>query len=157
MTSAATIERAILRDREQRLVRKVVTQDCFLCGRSFSRARAENGRFCSQRCQDFYDAGECRREIDPYDMQIGSKGFWTECADCKRRFESLGLRYCSQKCKENGAQKREIAATMAEVGMDSPQAKTCEDCGRRIPKWVNGRRVRKDRRFCSDRCAKRAA
>ena len=60
MTTATTIERAILRDREKRSARAVpeANASCFRCGKPFAYRGPrgdDNGRFCSTHCQIEYD------------------------------------------------------------------------------------------------------
>jgi hypothetical protein len=60
---------ALMRDRE-RPSKKPSSIDCFLCERSFTYQAPQgdaNGRFCSDKCREAYDAGHRRAEpADPY-------------------------------------------------------------------------------------------
>jgi hypothetical protein len=78
-------------------------------------------------------------------MRMGSHGLLIECAGCGRQFDSRGLRCCSTGCERQYRERKDNAAVMAEVGMDLAVTKRkCEnlECGRPIPKWRNGKRVR---------------
>src|SRR5262245_66256193 len=115
MAKAGVIEREILRDRERHRARSERGSGCFLCGRSFVYRKAEgddSGRFCSQQCREAYDNGHNPQpEFDPIKvtawrviagpdpgympkarMREGRHGFFIDCAQCRREFESKGLR-----------------------------------------------------------------
>jgi len=151
-----------------------VTRECFLCGRSFWHSKAENGRFCSARCQGFYDAGSRKIEFDsfaaryrvvagddpgrlPEPMKRGPRGWFVPCRHCGAEFESMGLAYCSEKCRFDGHQNAVNSDILAEVDMEAIPKKTCEVCARKLPRWKGGKRVRSNQRFCSSRCQRRAA
>jgi hypothetical protein len=46
---------------------------------------------------------------------------------------------------------------MAEVGIEPPTKRKCQECGGSIPRWRKGRQVSKATRFCSPKCQRRAA
>jgi hypothetical protein len=119
--------------------------DCFLCSRSFpyrGHKGDNNGRFCSDRCRQAYDAGYRRAEpVDPFKvttwrvvagsnpgyqpstpMRAGKAGWHITCPGCQREFESKGLRCCSAECERRSREQAERLALMAEVGME-PKAK----------------------------------
>src|SRR5262249_34831921 len=67
---------------------------CFVCGYSFiykGRQVELNGRFCSMRCQDWYDAGNepigeqvVYRWRDGKPMKKGARGFYIDCVHCQK-------------------------------------------------------------------------
>ena len=94
-----------------------------------------------------------------YDFPVSASGFLIECASRRRKFFSKGLRSCSAECERRLKDRADIAATLAEVGMDEPvsRARKCDVCGGCIPMWENKRKLPSTRRFCSARCKARAA
>jgi hypothetical protein len=82
-------------------------------------------------------------------MSKAKTGFRIECRACQREFESVGWAYCPT-CK---------ALPIDERRTPLKTGRPCErpDCTRKIPRWRNGREVRKDVRFCSRRCRDAAA
>ena len=90
---------AILADRARPTTQHNIVL-CYVCGHTFvykGRRGDPNGRFCSMRCQDWYDAGNApitdRRIVYRYrdgrSMKSISKGFYIACAHCREEFESL--------------------------------------------------------------------
>jgi hypothetical protein len=152
---AAAIERDIL-GRNPRPIHQ--SQACFGCGRSYH--RQNHGRFCSGRCREAFDAGVPAYEpLDVtrfYSLPIGPKGFFVECAHCRKRFESKGLRCCSSECERELRRKQELEAKLADDPFRVVKRK-CESCGGPIPNWRNGRRVSNGTKFCSRRCQRKAA
>jgi predicted nucleic acid-binding Zn ribbon protein len=155
--------------------------ECFSCGRGIT---YRGSRFCSQRCREWYDAGnpsfseqeQQKRKWDtsrpwrltagppgakmphmPKAMRRGPVGFYIECANCQKEFESKGLRCCSKECENRYREREGNRAVMAEVGIEVAVKPRCEECGAVIPKWRNGRRVRAGAQFCSPPCSQRAA
>lgn len=155
---------------------------CFLCGRSYLLQPAEGDgstRFCGARCRETYDAGAhpfvelnvfavphwriIAGPAPPYmpgAMRQTRQGCLTNCRNCKREFESKGLRCCSVECERGLKDKADDVAIMAEVG-DAPAGKRkCEQCGGTIPNWIGEgtrrRRTPKSRRYCSARCRGKA-
>ena len=173
-TRAERLAAGLLRDRARTSQVISTSMDCFLCGRSFVYKGPQgpellSGRFCSDRHRDNYDIGARARRsennlwsadwniaagVDPgyipkTKVQTGPTGFYINCANCGRRFESKGLRCCSVECERKLGEKRENVAIMAEVDMElSVVKRKCEKCGANIPIWHNGRRVSKRRKFC---------
>jgi hypothetical protein len=150
---ANIIARDIMVDREPSLEAPI----CFACGRSYSKG---DGRFCSTRCRAGFDAG-----LPPYEDQRAryrlsptGDGFRIECKECRRPFVSKGLRCCSTECERKFHERREIEATMAEVGMEpiARERRKCAECGATIPMWRKGRKVSAATRFCSESCAGKA-
>jgi hypothetical protein len=153
--------------------------DCFSCGRSMvyraPRADGSSGRCCSDRCREWFDAGnpayeplDTRKLYDetwrhaggpragylPRPMHAGPVGFFIDCVGCGKEFESRGLRCCSPDCERALVARQKNRADM----LDAPAAKrSCEECGRPIPRWRNGREVSATVRFCpGGKCARRA-
>jgi hypothetical protein len=129
----------------------VVYPSCFACGATYSRG---DGRFCSLRCRAGFDAG-----VGPYEATrvfSGPNGLLMNCYGCAREFRSLGLRCCSAGCEKRYRELQDVAATLAEAGMERAVKKTCEVCSAVIPKWLKGKRTPSSRRFCTDKCRKRA-
>ena len=113
---------------------------CFVCGYTFvyrGRQGELNGRFCSTRCQDWYDAGnpsyERQRELtkvqyrwlDGRPMRAGKEGFYINCAHCKKEFESTGLRCCSKDCERAYCERQDNLATLKEAGIEAAPKKRC--------------------------------
>jgi hypothetical protein len=132
-------------------VRLPITLICFVCGRTYTQG---DGRFCSSRCRAGFDAGlpPCRPARPPFDLHPGDDGFLIECANCRQRFESRGLRCCSAACESAYRQTLELASDP----FCAPK-RTCPECGAAIPNWRGGRRVSQATKFCSERCRKRTA
>jgi ribosomal protein L24E len=156
---AAAIERDLLRSDGQP---SIDIAKCFSCGYSMT---YRGSRFCSDRCREWFDAGnpsfeEQRSRVvyrwrDGRSMQASRNGFYITCAGCQKEFESLRLRCCSVQCERAYIDRQANLAVMAEVG-DVPKAKRrCVACDAVILTWRNGRRVRGDVRFCSSKCARK--
>jgi hypothetical protein len=133
MTSAVTqrLADALLADRRRETSSRHNIISCFSCGYTFlykGRQGELNGRFCSMRCQNWYDAGNPPIAVAndtslvgwrviagvevgndyhasvfarcaPIPMKRTTGGFKINCAHCATEFESDGLRYCSLKCE----------------------------------------------------------
>jgi hypothetical protein len=168
MTELSKTERlasALLADRNRQTTQHNII-GCFVCGYRFvykGRWGELNGNFCSIRCQDWYDAGNepvsdeivyCWREGRP--MRAGSKGCYIDCANCRKEFESLGLRCCSTECDQGHRERESNLAVMAEAGIEPKARRQCEQCKAVIPTWRKGRKISKSVRFCSEKCSKRA-
>jgi hypothetical protein len=156
---ARAIERELLREPS---TPKHQTAKCFLCGRDYlyvDTSGDDNGRFCSARCREAYDAG--LPAYDPnyasknnprwYSLPMGKHGFLINCAGCGRQFDSKSLRCCSVECERAYRLKEEVADHPFRV-----VKRKCVECSGEIPNWRKGRRVSKTTRFCSDRCAERS-
>jgi len=151
---------------------------CFVCGHRFvyrgrrgnvpgggTASLSLNGRFCSIRCQDWYDAGNepidedvVYRSRDGRPMRMGPKGFYIDCGHCHKEFESLGPRCCSVECERSYRERKDNLALMAEAGIEAAPKKICAAPGCRaiIPTWKNGRRVSARVTFCSPKCRVKA-
>ena len=158
---------AILADRARPTTQHNIVP-CFVCGYTFvykGRRGDLNGRFCSMRCQDWYDAGNAPitdqrivyRYRDGRPMKSGSKGFYIACAHCREEFESLGLRCCSAECERAHREREENLVIMAQAGIEPTAKRKCEGpgCNAIISKWHKGRKVSRNKRFCSPRCQQR--
>jgi hypothetical protein len=127
---------------------------CYSCGHSML---ARRGRFCSDRCRDWYDAGrpsfDEQRERQRQDITRR-----IQCQGCQREFESRGLHCCSIECDRLYREREDNRQVMAEVGIEPAAKRHCEgpNCSATIPKWRRGRRVSRATRFCSSKCARRA-
>jgi len=125
---------------------------CFTCSRSFSNG---DGRFCSHRCRQAFDAGfppyEPFDRDEFYSLPKGQTGFWIECACCRKPFDSRGLRCCSAECERELRRKQELDAELENDPFRAVKRK-CNECGGDIPNWRKGRRVSKAAKFCSPRC-----
>jgi hypothetical protein len=94
-------------------------------------------------------------------MPMTADGFAIKCAGCRQNFSSRGLRCCSAICEANYRHDEDRRATLAELGIEPVTKRKCEECGKDIPKYRGvgkaRREVRKDTRFCSDRCRQKQA
>ena len=115
------------------------------------------------RCQDWYDAGNepigeetIYRWRDSKPMKKGGKGFYIDCAHCRKEFESVGPECCSTDCERSCRERQDNLAVMAQAGIEPKAKRRCLQCGTVIPQWRKGRRVSKAVRFCSEKCSKRA-
>jgi hypothetical protein len=132
-------------------------------------------RFCSPRYRIAFDGGfppysrapistgvqwhvvAGRPVLIPRDFSTRGDGCMIACEGCQRGFVSRGLRCCSVECERKHKQQLEIAAAVAEVGLEIAPKRKCEACGGAIPRWRAGKAVRKTTRFCSKKCSKRAS
>ena len=128
---------------------------CFACGRSYCKG---DGRFCSTRCREAFDAGfpPYQTPAAVYSLPMRGDGFVIECKECRREFASKGCRCCSVECERKYRDKEEIANTLAAVGTEQSTKRRCEGCDAGIPRWRKGRAVPKNTRFCSNKCSKKA-
>jgi hypothetical protein len=170
---AEQIAAALLADRNRETQERTDIIACFACGYNFvyrGRQGELNGRFCSMRCQAWYDAGnpsyERQRELTKIvyrdragrPMKPGRDGFYIRCVGCEKEFESKGLRACSIECEHRYGERQKNLAIMAEAGIEPAPKRVCErpGCGRIIPKWQGGKKTPSNKRFCSDKCAAKA-
>jgi hypothetical protein len=162
---------------------------CVACGYTYAykgRHGELSGRFCSPKCQNWYDAGGSAYgapdEVsltdwkvvagdnvgaDYYTLILGhtsiamkrsTSGLKIKCVGCSKEFDSRGLRYCSNTCSRNHRERQDNLAVMAEAGMEPATKRGCAGpgCEKTIPKWRNGRAVSSVTRFCSPACGRRA-
>ena len=132
--------------------------------RAYSRG---DGRFCTSRCRDVYDAGlpaygsapagtgrwrvvagpiltDQELHLATLHFQPKGTGVEIQCRGCHKLFISKGLRCCSTECEHKYRERQDIAATMAEAGMEPLSAKRkCSECGRDIPRYVGTGRKRR--------------
>jgi hypothetical protein len=138
--SVKALTAAILADRDCRTNSNHNIIPCFVCGHTFvypGRRGDLNGRFCSMRCQEWYDADNAPisdqkivfRRRDGRPMKSGSKGFYIACGNCRKEFESLGPRCCSTECERSFREREENLAAMAEVGIEPAAKRMCEGPG----------------------------
>jgi hypothetical protein len=162
----AQLASALLADRNRVKTTRADITECFMCGVGMM---YRGNRFCSERCRDYYDAGNPghaqtwrQPEVVYLDrsgnrMKPGAKGFGIQCAHCRKDFDSTGLRCCSADCERRYRERESNLATMAEVGIEASAPKrVCLSCGGRIPTWRKGRKVSSATRFCSPKCARKA-
>ena len=159
MSRTQRLAEAILADRQREAAAHNIVA-CFVCGRTFmyrGRRGDLNGRLCSLRCHDRYDAGNepigeeiVYRWRDGRPMKKGSKGFYIDCAHCRKEFESFGLRCCSLECDRAYSEREHNLAVMAEAGIEPATKRQCEVCSATIPKWRNGRIVSRKTRFAPE-------
>lgn len=165
----AAIRAAIIDDRTKTSPPRVSVGPCFTCGRSCVQTE---GRFCSDRCRNSFDAGARPYEPPPTSREImerfpvsdkilgqGNRGAVIKCPGCKRRFESLGLRYCSKDCRDRAEQRANLREDMGPLALEHvDRRRMCEaeGCANRIPLFRKGRAVSKATRYCSSACAQRA-
>jgi hypothetical protein len=145
---------------------------CFSCGYTFVyRGRigggAEgaaalppwNGRFCSLRCQEWFDSGNPSFEQQQeFERKLLRAHHPIRCKGCHKEFWSKGLRCCSRDCEKAYLEREENRATLAEARMEAAPKKICAapDCDVVIPKWKNGRKVSARVTFCSPKCRVKA-
>jgi len=89
-------------------------------------------------------------------MKRTTAGFKIPCANCRKEFDSTGLRCCSPECERRYRERQTNIAVMAEAGIEPTAKRQCAECGGRIPMWRNGRKVSSATRFCSPKCSRRA-
>ena len=141
---------------------------CFRCGRGFVYRRPVNredsGRFCTSLCRAAYDLhvpvgappihyinGSGQR------MVVADSGFKMRCRGCGSSFTSLGLRCCSAACDKIYRDTQEAARTASEIGHTARQARACETCGTRIPRYTKtGKATAAKVRWCSVKCRRMA-
>jgi predicted nucleic acid-binding Zn ribbon protein len=149
---AAVIERDLLAEPSTSSSRATT---CFSCGRGMI-PKGELRHFCSERCRDWFDAGNQSRDEqttkityrwrDGRPMRQGPNGFYINCANCQKEFDSNGLRCCSVDCERRLSERRENLKIMAEVGDAPNERRRCGNprCIKTIPTWRKGRRVRSE-------------
>jgi hypothetical protein len=150
MTSAPYLEPSPIRWKGED-VRPVT--ECFACGRAYSRG---DGRFCTSRCREAFDAG-----FPPYEpVPTLRDGVTMDCYGCHKPFRSRGLRCCSQDCERAYLAHKDIAATMAEAGMEPSLKRKCITCGGNIPRYCGAGKKRRltkvTKQTCSPRCQQKA-
>ena len=123
-----------------------VLASCLACGRSYH----GSSRFCSTNCVTAWDNEvPAYKPLEmPYDLPKGPNGFIISCSNCGRRFDSKGLRCCSQQCekefqKQDGERKRRN-----NVVSPFSRAHRCVRCNEPLRVQLRGRK----RKTCSTRC-----
>jgi len=128
---------------------------CFGCGRHYIKG---DGRFCHPRCRAAFDGGMPPFEplnLDKfYSLPKGPIGFYVECANCHKRFSSVGWRCCSPECSRAHRLKQELDVELADDPFRTMKRK-CQECGGDIPNWRRGRRVSRATKYCCGRCRER--
>jgi hypothetical protein len=146
---AAVIERDLLRGESAPAID--ITK-CFSCGYSMV---YRGNRFCSERCREWFDAGNPSYEQQEESARKPS-AISIVCKGCHKALDSKGLRCCSVECERRYCERQNNLAVMAEVGDTPKEKRRCAQCDAPIPTWRNGRRVRSSTRFCSPKCARGA-
>jgi hypothetical protein len=138
--------------------------ECLTCRSTFVYRKPDdlerNGRFCSQRCRDGFDACITNKlpAIAYFDcharrMAMRGPGFVVKCPGCDGEFISAGLRCCSPACERSYRDRQEAKAVAARLGHKARPTRTCEGCGKRIPRYTaTGKATRSDVRTCSAKC-----
>jgi hypothetical protein len=105
-----------------------------------------------------YQPHECT--VARYSLPVSGDGFAITCVGCHKTFSSLGLRSCSKECERRYLDRKDTVATLAEAGIEISAKRKCDECGGDIPRYCGvgkkRREVRKDARFCTDKCRQRA-
>jgi ribosomal protein L24E len=181
---AGRLAERLLEDRARHASRPVAKiGGCFLCGRSYSpqlpSGDDDSTRFCSDKCRQAYDAGAMPAvDLNPFTvdrwsiiagpspgympkpMRMGRHGFYIDCLQCRREFESKGLRCCSTECERTYQGRVTAAEVVAEVGGTLTEKRKCSICGGPIPKYVgtgkHRRLTNKTKTTCSNRCQEKA-
>jgi hypothetical protein len=136
MTTAAAVERAILRDREQHRARPKMEK---------TRPTAERREFEPYSVRRWRVVVECDPGHLPRAMRMGQRGFFIRCECSTREFDSIGLRYCAD-CMELPASERRVPAHRPVASVRQCKRAGCEQS---IPQ-----RSRADAKFCSKACAR---
>jgi predicted nucleic acid-binding Zn ribbon protein len=132
---SATLAKSLLEDRRARAERTSVEKypTCLVCGRTYARP----GRFCSDTCIRAFDDGAWpyRPPIDvfsvaPLDWKIvaGPPG------------AAIGSAYYAKP-------ERKGPARIPNSELVRPR-RQCAKCGQNLPVWVNGKKARKNQKFC---------
>jgi hypothetical protein len=69
-------------------------------------------------------------------MGTRGQGFAVTCPGCDTEFTSLGLRCCSQECERTNRERQETIKEAARIGREAKPKRTCEFCGKRIPRYT---------------------
>jgi hypothetical protein len=137
MTTAAAVERAILRDLEQHRARPKLEK---------KRPTAERPEYDHYSVRRWRVLVGCDPGHLPRAMRMGQRGFFIRCECCARELDSIGLRYCAD-CMELPAPERRVPALRAAASARQCQRAGCEQS---IPQ-----RSRADAKYCSEACARK--
>jgi hypothetical protein len=158
-TTRRAIRDAILADRlKPSRTQQHQVGPCLKCGRSCVQTESQ---FCSDGCRKSFESDGRRYVPPPTTVEIlgrhlpqGRNGVFIVCPGCNKRFESLGLRYCSKDCQN----KPDLRESMGPLAEDEDRRRRCQapGCTRRIPLFRNGRAVPKSTKYCSESCGARA-
>jgi hypothetical protein len=135
---------------------------CLLCRAGFV-YRGPNGdnsgRFCSDRCRELYDSGLRYRPVsiryadgNGQPMRPTDDGFRIVCRSCGVQFESKGLVFCSDDCRQLSAVRKEAKA----AGYEPRQGRMCMDCNGRIPRYTPSGRATKSTAVRCSACQRKA-
>lgn len=149
----ATLTKAILADYERPAPPRQEALKCFTCARTYIQG---DGRFCSRRCRDAFDAGlppaefnaGLRQELMPY--LYGHQG-------CRVVAGPPGVKVGSLYYAEL-IERRERRLRRDKSSDPIRPKRKCECCGSDIPRYRGigkaRRLVREDAKFCSEKCRK---
>ena len=142
---------------------------CFACGASYLHGRGD-GRFSSSRCRDGCDAG-CPAH-QPYDAisflfidfrfraPLFGKGRAARSSPAPTVAANsivAGLHCCTKACERALTNAKALQADMGPLAAEPSARRKCEVCEAKLPRWINGKEVRKSQRFCSARCARKSS
>ena len=138
----------ILRDRD-RVPSSHNVVDCFACGRSFLYEGPhgdDSGRFCHQRCREWFDAGN--PPYAPVNVSSVPIRDWKVVAGPPG--VNLGASYYGPILDR----KRPLRRGQTEPTELIRPRRPCQRCGSPLPVWVKGKAVRKSVKYCEG-CARR--
>src|SRR5262245_19735200 len=114
---------------------------CFSCGRTYSRGE---GRFCSERCREGFDAG-----VPPYDPDYVRKvseepsSAWRVVAGPPG--VNIGSPLYAPILERDERRRRELEAKR---GGELIRPRRLCACGAKLPVWIDGRKVSDRRKYC---------
>jgi hypothetical protein len=132
----------ILRDRD-RVPSSHNVVDCFACGRAFlykGPSGDDSGRFCHQRCREWFDAGN--PPYAPVNVSSVPIRDWKVVAGPPG--VNLGASYYGPILDR----KRPLRRGQTEPGELIRPRRPCQRCGSSLPVWVKGKAVRKSVKYC---------
>ena len=116
--------------------------DCFSCGRSIiykGPQGDDSGRFCHQRCREWFDAGN-----PPYaPVNVSSVPIRDWKVICRPARGEIGVVYYGP-ILEPEARRRGQTKPAELIRPRRP----CQRCGSSLPVWVKGKAVRKSVKYC---------
>jgi hypothetical protein len=88
-------------------------------------------------------------------MTPTAKGFMIDCRGCGRRFDSVGLAYCTPECARKKRERDEAVTIATAAGHEVRKGRACEVCGKHIPRYTKtGKATSSSVRTCSRKCRK---
>jgi hypothetical protein len=135
---------------------------CLLCRAGFiyrGLNGGNSGRFCADRCPELYDSGLRYRPISMRYTDASGRpmtptddGFRIACRTCGVQFESKGLAFCSNNCRQLNEVRKEAKA----AGYEPRQGRKCIDCNGRIPRYAPSGRATKATAVRCSACQRKA-